>query len=78
VLGALGKAPIALSKGFAECRTRQKALGKAFAECHVSTRQKKSVVNCDGLFAECHVGGTRQRILFLNFFAEYRSLALDK
>jgi hypothetical protein len=26
--GALGKAPIALGKGFAECRTQQRALGK--------------------------------------------------
>ena len=39
-----------------------RALGKAFAECHVSTRQKKSDVNSDGLFAECHLSGTRQRI----------------
>ena len=39
-----------------------RALGKAFVECHVSTRQKKSDVNSDGLFAECHLSVTRQRI----------------
>ena len=39
-----------------------RALGKAFAECHISTRQKKTDVNSDGLFAECHLSGTRQRI----------------
>ena len=42
VLRALGKAPIALGKGFAECRTRQRAAGKEpvgkgfFTECHIS------------------------------------------
>jgi hypothetical protein len=41
-----------------------RALGKAFAECHVSTWQKKSAINSDGLFAECHVSGTWQKNLF--------------
>ena len=45
-----------------------RALGKAFVECHVSTRQKKSDVNSDGLFAECHLSGTRQ--IILSFFFE--------
>ena len=45
-----------------------RALSKAFAECHISTQQKKSNINSDGLFAECHCrvpySCTRQR----NFF----------
>ena len=44
-----------------------RALGKAFAECHISTRQKKTDVNSDGLFAECHLSGTRQRIFSIFF-----------
>jgi len=77
VLRALGKAPIALSKEQSAKNPSAKvslpsatyrALGKAFAERHVSTRQKKSDVNSDGLFAECHLSGTRQRIF--SFFFE--------
>ena len=73
MLRALGKAPIALGKEQSAKNPSVKvslpsatyrALGKAFAECHVSTRQKKSDVNSDGLFAECHLSGTRQRIFF--------------
>jgi len=46
VSAALGKARNILDKGFAECHTRQRALGKeligkeAFAECRKSTRQR--------------------------------------
>jgi len=37
VPAALGKARNTLGKGFAECRTRQRAVGKGFfAECHIS------------------------------------------
>jgi hypothetical protein len=61
---ALGKALKTLSKGFAECRTRQRGLGiqcigKAiFAEYFFSsTRQRKATVTAmgdgDGAFAEC-------------------------
>jgi len=45
---ALGKGPIALGKGFAECHTRQRANGKA--------------ASGEGFFAECHLSGTRQRL----------------
>jgi hypothetical protein len=48
VLGALGKAPIALGKGFAECRTRQRALGKEPVG--------------KGFFVECHISGTWQSL----------------
>jgi hypothetical protein len=44
----LGKAPKTLGKGFAECNTRQRALGK-------------NPVG-KGLFAECYLSGTRQRL----------------
>jgi len=48
VPAALGKGTIALGKGFAECRTRQRPLAKI----------------CVGkeLFAECHLSSTRQRL----------------
>jgi hypothetical protein len=72
---------------FAEClghsakSTQQRTCRQRFL-CRVPRKHsvKKSAVNCDDLFAECHVGGTRQRILsfFWNFFAECRSLALGK
>ena len=71
MLRALGKAPIALGKEQSAKNPSAKvslpsatyrALGKAFAECHVSTRQKKPDVNSDGLFVECHLSDTRQRI----------------
>ena len=73
---ALGKASIALGKEQSAKNPSAKvslssatyqALGKAFAECHVSTRQKKTDVNSDGLFAECHLSGTRQRIFSIFF-----------
>jgi len=48
VPGALGKGPIALGKGFAECHTRQRANGKA--------------ASGEGFFAECRLSGTRQRL----------------
>jgi len=48
VPGALGKAQFALGKGFAECCTRQRALGKK--------RVGKDV------FAECLLSGTRQSL----------------
>jgi hypothetical protein len=60
---ALGKEGFALSKAFAECRTRQRAvgislLGKArFAEGYGGTPQRKAAVTPgrgDGPFAECH------------------------
>jgi len=46
--GALGKAQFTLGKGFAECCTRQRALGKK--------RVGKDV------FAECLLSGTRQSL----------------
>ena len=48
VQAALGKARSTLGKGFAECRTRQRALGKEFfVECHLSgTRQSLCRVPC--------------------------------
>jgi hypothetical protein len=45
---ALGKGHFALGKAFAECRTRQRALGKIFVG--------------KGFFAECLLSGTRQRL----------------
>jgi len=48
VSNTLGKDPFALSKGFAECGTRQTALGK------------KS--DGEGIFAECLFSGTRQSL----------------
>jgi len=48
VPAALGKGTIALAKAFAECRTRQRAIGKFFVE--------------KGFFAECILSGTRQRL----------------
>ena len=48
VPAALGKGTFAVGKGFAECGSRQSPLGK-------------EVVG-KGIFAECHVAGTRQRI----------------
>jgi hypothetical protein len=42
---ALGKARNTLGKGFAECRTRQRAVGKEPVG--------------KGFFAECHISGTR-------------------
>jgi hypothetical protein len=47
VSGTLGKAPITLGKGFAECNTRQRALGKdfigkdVFAECQKALSKEK-------------------------------------
>ena len=41
-----------------------RALGKAFAECHVSTRQKKSDVNSDGLFASATSAALGKKISF--------------
>ena len=48
VSNTLGKGPFALGKGFAECGTRQTALGK------------KS--DGEGTFAECLFSGTRQSL----------------
>ena len=48
VTGALGKGPIALGKGFAECHTRQRANGKA--------------ASGEGFFAECRLSSTQQRL----------------
>jgi hypothetical protein len=106
VLGALGKAPIALGKKNLSAKVSlasvtYRALCKAFVECHISTRQKKllsstlttslssatlistqqkkSAINSDGLFAECDVSDTRQRSFFLKkIFAEYQSFALGE
>jgi hypothetical protein len=44
---SLGKGPIILGKGFAECNTRQRAFGNDFVGKDV--------------FAECLLSGTRQR-----------------
>jgi len=48
VQAALGKARFTLGKGFAEGRTRQRALGKEFVGKE--------------FFAECHLSGTRQSL----------------
>ena len=48
VQAALGKARFTLGKGFAECRTRQRALAKEFVGKE--------------FFAECHLSGTRQSL----------------
>jgi hypothetical protein len=48
VSGTLGKAPITLGKGFAECNTLQRALGSDYVG--------------NDIFAECLLLGTRQRL----------------
>jgi hypothetical protein len=75
VSGTLAKTLKTLGKRFAECNTRQRALGseysgkdvfaecptlgKGFAECQGRHSAKKS--SRDGVFAECLRDGTRQR-----------------
>jgi len=80
---ALGKEGFALGKAFAECCTRQRAVGISlhgkgfFAECRMSgTRQRISRVprrhsakksRRDGPFAECHASALGKEMCFLFF-----------
>jgi hypothetical protein len=52
VFETLGKAPKTLGKGFAECNTRQRALGSEYSGKDV--------------FAECLLSGTRQRFCLVS------------
>jgi len=40
----------------------QNTLGKAFAECHTRQRAHGKILIGKGVFAECFLSGTRQRL----------------
>jgi hypothetical protein len=75
---ALGKAPIALDKGFVECRTRRRALGKEpvgkgfFAECQISGTRQRILSFLKKFLCLVPQSCTRQRIFLKNFFAEWQ------